>query len=80
MQLTVKQAAARAGVSPALVYQWTSAERRLRHMRVGRRGRRGRIRIDEADLDAFLAALKVGGGTPAPARAPAPGRFIHLKP
>lgn len=35
MRLSVKQAAARAGVSQALIYRWTSAERRLTHLRVG---------------------------------------------
>jgi len=81
VRLTVKQAATRAGVSAALVYQWTSAKRRLPHLRAGRRGSRGRILIDEADLEAFLATLRVGGGPPPP---PAPGpptpRYVHLRP
>lgn len=55
--LSVKQAAARAGVSPSLVYAWCR-EGRLPHFRVGREGRRGRIRIDPADLDALLRSLK----------------------
>jgi excisionase family DNA binding protein len=58
MKLTVRQAAERAGVSSALVYQWCH-EHRLPHYRVGGRGRRGKILIDPADLDAFLASLKV---------------------
>src|SRR5689334_19549696 len=58
MKLTVKQAAERAGVSPALVYEWCE-ERRLPHYRAGRQGRRGKILIEEADLDAFIESLKV---------------------
>lgn len=55
--LTVKQAAARAGVSASLVYAWCR-EKRLAHYRVGAGGRRGRIRIDPADLDALLRTLR----------------------
>jgi excisionase family DNA binding protein len=62
VKLTVKQAAGRAGVSPALVYRWCD-ERRLPHYRCGGRGRRGRILIDPVDLDAFLETLKI---TPRP--------------
>jgi len=57
-KLTVKKAAERAGVSAALVYQWCE-ERRLTHYRAGREGRRGKILIEESDLDAFLETLKV---------------------
>jgi excisionase family DNA binding protein len=52
-KLTVKEAGKVAGVSPALVYQWCQ-ERRLRHYRLGSEGRRGRILIDPADLEAFM--------------------------
>lgn len=55
--LTVKRAAARAGVSQSLVYAWCR-ERRLPHLRVGAEGRRGQIRIDPADLEAFLRTLR----------------------
>ena len=55
--LTVTQVARQAGVSPSLVYAWCR-ERRLPHLRVGTSGRRGQIRIDPADLDAFLKTLK----------------------
>jgi excisionase family DNA binding protein len=55
--LTVKQAAVRAGVSPSLIYAWCR-EKRLPHYRVGKEGRRGRIRIDPADLDAFVGTLR----------------------
>ena len=56
--LTVKQAAERAGVSEALVYQWC-CERRLPHYRLGGQGRRGKIGIDPHELDSFLESLKV---------------------
>ena len=51
--LTVKAAAARLGCSPALVYLLCS-ERKLAHFRLG-----GTIRLEESDLDAFLAECKV---------------------
>src|SRR5262249_34246928 len=51
--LTVKAAAARLGCSPALVYLLCS-ERKLAHFRLG-----GTIRLEESDLDAFLAGCKV---------------------
>jgi hypothetical protein len=37
---------------------------RLAHYRVGCRGRRGRILIDAADLEAFLATLEVAAVPP----------------
>ena len=57
----MKQAAERLGVSPSLVYQWC-AERRLPHLRLGRGGRRGKILIEEGDIDAFLATARVESG------------------
>ena len=56
--LTVKQAAVRAGVSAALVYQWAD-ERRLIHYRLGGQGKRGKVMIDPDDLDAFLVTCRV---------------------
>ena len=53
--LTPKQVAARVGVSDSLVYEWC-AHGLLKHYRFGSKGRRGCIRIEEVDLDAFLAA------------------------
>jgi excisionase family DNA binding protein len=50
VKLTVKQAAERAGVSPSLVYGWCQ-EHRLRHYRFGGKGRRGKIMVEECDLD-----------------------------
>jgi excisionase family DNA binding protein len=58
MKLNPTEAAQHAGVSPQLVYRWCQ-EQRLPHYRCGGRGRRGRILIDPADLDAFLQSLKV---------------------
>lgn len=59
-KLTAKQAAARAGVSVSLVYEWCAAGL-PHHFRFGGKGRRGCIRIEEADLDAFLAACRQEG-------------------
>ena len=53
--LTPKQIADRVGVSDSLVYEWC-AQGLLKHYRFGGKGRRGCIRIEEADLDAFLDA------------------------
>jgi excisionase family DNA binding protein len=55
--LTPKQAAARIGVSDSLIYEWCSSGL-LPHYRFGRRGRRGKILIDEAEFDAFLASCR----------------------
>lgn len=56
--LTVKEAAERAGVSESLIYEWC-AERRLAHYRPGGKGKRGKILVAPADLDAFMESLKV---------------------
>jgi hypothetical protein len=56
--MTVKQAAARAGVSAALIYGWV-ASGLLAHFRLGAKGRRGKIAIAEGDLDVLLASLRV---------------------
>jgi excisionase family DNA binding protein len=72
--LTPAQVAARLGVSKALVYQWVE-EGRLPAYRLGTGGRRGRILIDEVDLNAFLATCRSG------AQAANPGvRFTHRRP
>jgi excisionase family DNA binding protein len=79
-RLTVRQAAQRAGVSTKLIYQWTTGEKRLPHFRLGGKGRRGKVVIESEDLDAFLAAQKVEGGTePPPAPKPATPLSRHLK-
>jgi excisionase family DNA binding protein len=76
--LTVKQAAERAGVSDSLIYQWCD-ERRLVHYRVGGAGKRGKILIDPADLDACMASLKVEARD-APMHSTAHKKFRHLQP
>jgi excisionase family DNA binding protein len=55
--LTPKQAAARIGVSDSLIYEWCSSGL-LPHYRFGRPGRRGKILIDDKELDAFLASCR----------------------
>jgi excisionase family DNA binding protein len=57
-KLTVKMAAEKAGVSAALVYKWCD-ERRLRHYRLGGEGKKGKILIEESDLEAFLQSVCV---------------------
>lgn len=68
--MSPKAAAVRACVSPSLVYRWC-ADGSLPHLRVGGRGRRGKILIAPSDLDALLATFKVEGRPTAPARIPA---------
>lgn len=53
--LTPKQAAVKIGVSDSLIYEWCSAGL-LPHYRFGTPGRRGKVLIDEAELDAFVTA------------------------
>ena len=55
--MTPKQVAERVGVSDSLVYEWCS-QGLLPHYRVGRKGRRGKLLIDEKDLEAFLAGCR----------------------
>ena len=65
--LRVKAAAERLGVSESLVYELCACGA-LPHVRIGRPGSRGCIRLTEADILEFLASQKVGGS--APARSP----------
>lgn len=80
--LTPRQAAMRVGVSVSLVYQWVE-RRMLAHYRAGAQGRRGKILIAEADLEAFLSGLRVEGRQESvPAAKPAKVKrqaFKHLK-
>jgi excisionase family DNA binding protein len=55
--LSVIEAAERIGVSESLVYQWVE-ERRIPHYRLGGKGKRGKVMIEEADLSAFLASCR----------------------
>lgn len=77
--LSVRQAAARAGVCPSLVYGWV-ASGELPHFRLGAKGRRGKVAIAEADLDAFLASRKRQGRQEVPPPSPKkpPIRLKHL--
>jgi excisionase family DNA binding protein len=50
--LTPRQAADRLGVSLSLIYQLCK-EQVLRHFRLGGRGKRGRIRIEEGELERY---------------------------
>jgi excisionase family DNA binding protein len=58
MRLTVREAALEAKVSMSMVYQWCH-ERRLPHLRLGGRGKRGRIGIEDTDLKSFLQTLRI---------------------
>lgn len=53
--ITPRQAASRLGVSVSLIYQ-LCRQAALRHYRIGGIGKRGRIAIDEADLQSYQAA------------------------
>ena len=55
--LSPKQAAEKIGVSDSLLYEWC-AQGLLPHYRFGRKGKRGCIRIEEAELEAFLARCR----------------------
>jgi excisionase family DNA binding protein len=56
--LTVKQVAERLRISASLVYSWCE-DQILPHYRMGGKGKRGKILIEEAALDAFLQSRKV---------------------
>jgi hypothetical protein len=59
----VAEAALHACVSESLIYAWCT-EGTLPHTRVGRKGKRGHIRIAVEDLDGVLAAFKVESREP----------------
>jgi excisionase family DNA binding protein len=79
--VTVKGASERLTVCPSVVYDLV-ASGTLPHYRIGKSGRRGSIRILEADLDAFLAAQKREKGPevnpPAPRAARKKTIFRHI--
>ena len=79
MLLSVKAAAERAGVSESLVYDWCNSGV-LTHLRLGRSGKRGHIRIEAGDLDAFLTSQKKEGRQQSPsAPKPPPLKLRHLQ-
>ena len=55
--MTVVEAARLIGVSKSLVYRLIE-EGRLSHIRVGQRGRRGKILLREPDVEAFLKGCR----------------------
>ncbi|MBL8795248.1 MAG: helix-turn-helix domain-containing protein [Planctomycetia bacterium] len=60
--LTIKQLCEKYPyLCPSTVYLWVE-QRQLPHYRLGGKGRRGRIVVDEADFAAFLASRKVDAG------------------
>jgi excisionase family DNA binding protein len=65
--MTVQAAAERMGISSSLVYELCACGS-LTHVRIGRPGSRGCIRITEADISEFLAKQKVEGTAPLRAR------------
>jgi excisionase family DNA binding protein len=60
--LTVKQVAARLRISASLVYGWCE-NHLLPHYRMGGKGKRGKILIEETVLDTFLQTRKVESGS-----------------
>lgn len=62
VMLTVKQVAERLRISASLVYGWCE-DHVLPHYRMGSKGKRGKILIEETVLDAFLKSRKVESGT-----------------
>jgi len=72
--LSVRLAAERACVSESLIYAWC-ADGTLPHTRVGRKGKRGHIRIATEDLDSVLATFKISGP---PSKAAPILKHLHL--
>jgi excisionase family DNA binding protein len=60
--LTVEEAAQRAKMSVSSIYH-ACDEKQLAHYRVSGKGRRGKILIRPADLDAFLESCRVEVGS-----------------
>lgn len=71
--LTPKQVSEQLGVSDSLIYEWC-AQGLLPHYRFGRKGKRGKVLIEQADLNAFLAAHRQETKPQAP-----PLKHINLK-
>ena len=58
--MKVKAAAERMGISTSLLYELCACGS-LPHVRIGRPGSRGCIRLTEADIQEYLASQKIGG-------------------
>lgn len=69
--LTVKQVAGRLRISASLVYGWCE-DQMLPHYRMGGKGKRGKILIEETARNAFLESRKVEGK-------PVDGSLLGLK-
>ena len=57
--MTVKEAAEKLEIRVSLTYQLL-ADGRLPHLRIGGKGRRGKIIVKDEDIRAFLATCRVG--------------------
>jgi hypothetical protein len=79
MKLTVNEAAERASVCPTIVYGWVSA-RLLPYYRIGSKGARGKIFIEEPDLAAYLESCRVEAVLPSPRKMAKPAKPLlrHL--
>jgi excisionase family DNA binding protein len=77
--LTVKAIAERLGICESVVRRWITSNV-LPHFRLGANGH-GAIRVEEADLQASLAARKQGGRRLAPSPSPkrTPIKLKHLR-
>ncbi len=85
---TVRETAARLGISPSLVYALCQAGV-IRHSRHGRPGKRGTIRIPQEAIEEYIASCRVPIPPPAPTAqaasasrrsSPPPSRFVFLPP
>jgi excisionase family DNA binding protein len=79
---TIAEVATRLSVCVKVVRGWI-ASGELPHYRLGGKGHRGGIRIEEADLNAFLTARKVNGRQKNPSPLPSVNsrrpRLKHLR-
>ncbi len=78
MYLTIKQITKQLSVSATLVYGWVESGT-LASYRLGAAGKRGAIRVAEADLAAFLETLKTQKGPRAKPPAPPKSPRVKLK-
>lgn len=63
--LTVAEVAERLRISPSLVYEMVQGGK-LPHIRFGKPGRRGTIRVAEEDVAEMIASCKSYGAEPEP--------------
>jgi len=77
---TVAMIAEKLKVSKTIVYGWVESHE-LPHFRLGAKGHRGSIRVEETDLQAFMEARKVKGGQEAPQLSvkPRKAKLKHLR-